>query len=158
MAHRYGLDLLPLPQFLAQRRAAWPVPLLNAGDLAAASAAWPDIVTHAPEVSGRDILCIDGRAALLDAATVRAFVGSARVAVAAADAGCGVLLVEQHVHKAMTIADRVVVLRRGRLELEGTVDDLRSRLDEIQASYLEAEPGPDLVDHGSSPLPANGAH
>uniref|UniRef100_B8DMD4 Acylneuraminate cytidylyltransferase n=1 Tax=Nitratidesulfovibrio vulgaris (strain DSM 19637 / Miyazaki F) TaxID=883 RepID=B8DMD4_NITV9 len=89
VAHRYGLDLLPLPQILAQRRAAWPVPLLNAGDLAAASAAWPDIVTHAPEVSGRDILCIDGRAALLDAATVRAFVGSARVAVAAADAGCG---------------------------------------------------------------------
>ncbi|RXF74243.1 acylneuraminate cytidylyltransferase, partial [Desulfovibrio sp. DS-1] len=87
VAHRYGLDLLPLPQFLATRRAAWPVPLLNAGDLAAASTAGPAIVTHAPEVFGRDILCIDGRAALLDAATLRAFVGSARAALAAANAG-----------------------------------------------------------------------
>ncbi|HEU6436406.1 MAG TPA: acylneuraminate cytidylyltransferase [Nitratidesulfovibrio sp.] len=89
VARRYGLNLLPLPESLAQRRAAWPVPLLAAGNLAAGSAVWPDISTAAPECSGRDILCIDGRAALLDAATVRAFVSSARAALAAADAGCG---------------------------------------------------------------------
>lgn len=74
VARRYGLDLLPLPEFLANRRAAWPVPLLAAGDLAAGSAAWPGAFSDAPELSGRDILCIDGRAALLDAATLRAFV------------------------------------------------------------------------------------
>ena len=89
VARRYGLDLLPLPEFLASRRAAWPVPLLAAGDLAAGSTVWPDISTAAPECSGRDILCIDGRAALLDAATVRDFVSSARAVLAPADAGYG---------------------------------------------------------------------
>ncbi|MBG3878477.1 acylneuraminate cytidylyltransferase, partial [Desulfovibrio oxamicus] len=89
VARRYGLSLLPLPEFLAQRRAAWPVPLLAAGDLASARAVWPNISNGASGFSGRDILCIDGRAALLDAATLRAFVGSARAALAADDAGCG---------------------------------------------------------------------
>lgn len=72
VAQGYGLPLLPLPKFLADRRAAWPVPLLSRGDLAAGNggAAWPGF----PGITGRDILCIDGRAALLDAATLRAFV------------------------------------------------------------------------------------
>ena len=55
---------------------------------------------------------------------------------AAADAGVGVLLVEQHVHKALQVADRVYVMRRGRVELRGTADELRNRVEEIQASYL----------------------
>jgi branched-chain amino acid transport system ATP-binding protein len=59
-----------------------------------------------------------------------------RVVRQAADSGIGVLLVEQHVHKAMTVADRAYVLQRGRVEIEGRVEDLRGRLDEIQASYL----------------------
>jgi branched-chain amino acid transport system ATP-binding protein len=54
----------------------------------------------------------------------------------AADNGVGVLLVEQHVHKAMTIADRVYVMDRGRISISGTADELRHRVDEIQASYL----------------------
>jgi len=89
VARRYGLPRFtqsPLPEFLANRRAAWPVPLLTAGDLAAGRAAWPGASSDAPEFSGRDILCIDGRAALLDAATLRAFVTSA---LANANAGCG---------------------------------------------------------------------
>jgi ABC-type branched-subunit amino acid transport system ATPase component len=59
----------------------------------------------------------------------------------AADDGIGVLLVEQHVHKAMEVADRILVLRRGALELSGTVHELRDRLDEIQDAYLRPEPG-----------------
>ena len=55
---------------------------------------------------------------------------------AAADAGVGVVLVEQHVHKALTIADRVYVMDRGHIALSGTAMDLRERVDEIQASYL----------------------
>lgn len=90
VARRYGLDLLPLPESLAQRRAAWPVPLLAAGDLAAGSAVWSHLwagrTTAAPECSGRDILCIDGRAALLDADTLRDFVTTF---LAPANAGCG---------------------------------------------------------------------
>jgi len=55
----------------------------------------------------------------------------------AADGGIGVLLVEQHVHKALAIADRVLILRRGLLELEGSAVELRDRVDEIQAAYLQ---------------------
>ena len=56
---------------------------------------------------------------------------------AAADGGLGVLLVEQHVHKALRVADRVLVMRRGAVELEGTADDLRDRVDDIQRAYLQ---------------------
>jgi branched-chain amino acid transport system ATP-binding protein len=59
----------------------------------------------------------------------------------AADEGIGVLLVEQHVHKAMQFADRMLVLRRGVVELAGTVAELRGRLHEIQDAYLRPEPG-----------------
>jgi ABC-type branched-subunit amino acid transport system ATPase component len=55
---------------------------------------------------------------------------------AAADSGVGVLLVEQHVHKALAIADRVYVMDRGRIAISGAAADLRERVDEIQASYL----------------------
>jgi ABC-type branched-subunit amino acid transport system ATPase component len=54
----------------------------------------------------------------------------------AADAGLGVLLVEQHVRKVMTIADRVLVMRRGRIELSGTAAELHDQIEAIQASYL----------------------
>jgi sulfate-transporting ATPase len=60
-----------------------------------------------------------------------------RAVRAAADDGIGVLLVEQHVHKALAIADRVLVLRRGIVELEGPAAVLRDRVDEIQAAYLQ---------------------
>lgn len=54
----------------------------------------------------------------------------------AADEGVGVLLVEQHVSKVLQVADRVYLLRRGRVELSGTAAELRSRLTDIEGSYL----------------------
>ena len=60
-----------------------------------------------------------------------------RAVRAAADDGMGVLLVEQHVHKALAVADRVLVLRRGVVELDGSAVELRDRVDEIQAAYLQ---------------------
>jgi branched-chain amino acid transport system ATP-binding protein len=55
--------------------------------------------------------------------------------VASEDA-TGVLLVEQHVRKALAIADRVYVMQRGRIVISGTVDEVRDRIDEIEAGYL----------------------
>jgi len=58
---------------------------------------------------------------------------------AAADEGIGVLLVEQHIHKALTIADRAYILRRGEVQLEGNADEIRDRIDEIQNLYMTAK-------------------
>jgi len=54
----------------------------------------------------------------------------------AADAGCAVLLVEQHVRLALGIADHVIVLQRGRVRIAGPAAELSGRLTEIEASYL----------------------
>jgi branched-chain amino acid transport system ATP-binding protein len=54
----------------------------------------------------------------------------------AADDGLGVLLVEQQVHRALDVADRVVVLRHGSVEFAGTSDEAHSKIDLIQAAYL----------------------
>ncbi len=56
---------------------------------------------------------------------------------AAADTrGVGVLLVEQHVRKALTIADRVYVMERGQIALTGTADEVAGQLDRIEDAYL----------------------
>jgi branched-chain amino acid transport system ATP-binding protein len=55
---------------------------------------------------------------------------------AAADRGTAVLLVEQHVRKALKYADRVYVMRRGRIELTGTGAEMIRRTAEIEDQYL----------------------
>ncbi len=55
---------------------------------------------------------------------------------AADERGVGVLLVEQHVRQALKIADRVYLMERGRIVLDGTADQVRGQLDEIEAAYL----------------------
>jgi branched-chain amino acid transport system ATP-binding protein len=54
---------------------------------------------------------------------------------AADESQLGALVVEQHVQEALRIADRVYVMRRGEIVLEGSVDDVRENLDEL---YLAA--------------------
>jgi branched-chain amino acid transport system ATP-binding protein len=54
----------------------------------------------------------------------------------AADSGVGVLLVEQHVRQALTIADRVYVMQRGKIALSGSVSEIAGQLDKIEAAYL----------------------
>ena len=56
-----------------------------------------------------------------------------------ADNGVGVLLVEQHVRKVLEIADYVYVLQRGRVHMHGPADELRDRLEEIEASYFAVD-------------------
>lgn len=60
---------------------------------------------------------------------------------AAADDGMGVLLVEQHVHRVLEIADRVYVLRQGAIQYTGPAQEARERIDEIRGMYLEASAG-----------------
>jgi branched-chain amino acid transport system ATP-binding protein len=52
-----------------------------------------------------------------------------------------VLLVEQHVRKALEYCDRAYVMHRGRIELSGSTGELRGRLDEIEDRYLTAATG-----------------
>jgi branched-chain amino acid transport system ATP-binding protein len=59
------------------------------------------------------------------------------VARAAAGDGVAVVLVGQHAHQALDIADDVVLLAHGRIELSGPVSGLRADLDRVLASgYL----------------------
>jgi len=62
-----------------------------------------------------------------------------RAVRAAADRGIGALLVEQHVHRVLEIADRVYLLRHGAVEFTGTAAEARANIDEIQATYLTRE-------------------
>ena len=54
----------------------------------------------------------------------------------AAHEGVGTLLVEQHIHMALQVADRAYVMRRGKIELEGTAAELAARAGAIEAAYL----------------------
>ncbi|MGD9796249.1 MAG: ABC transporter ATP-binding protein [Acidimicrobiia bacterium] len=60
----------------------------------------------------------------------------AAVQAAAKERGVGVLLVEQHVRKALQFADRACVMSRGQIVIEGTANEIRDRLPEIEAAYL----------------------
>ena len=52
------------------------------------------------------------------------------------ETGIGVLLVEQHIHMALTVADRAYVMNHGEIVLEGTGQELSGRRDLLEASYL----------------------
>jgi branched-chain amino acid transport system ATP-binding protein len=54
----------------------------------------------------------------------------------ALEQGTAVLLVEQHTAMALSVADRVYVMRRGRIALESEAAELRATSDALEASYL----------------------
>jgi ABC-type branched-subunit amino acid transport system ATPase component len=54
----------------------------------------------------------------------------------AADRGAGALVVEQHVHKALRIADRVYVMRRGTIQITGTAVQFHDRIEQVEAAYF----------------------
>jgi branched-chain amino acid transport system ATP-binding protein len=55
--------------------------------------------------------------------------------------GVGVLIVEQHVHLALQVADRAYVMSHGEVVLQGAAAELIERQDLLQASYLGGELG-----------------
>ena len=55
---------------------------------------------------------------------------------AADEQGTGVVMVEQHAHKALKFADRAIVLRRGHIELDLMGDEARRRIDDVERAYL----------------------
>jgi sulfate-transporting ATPase len=59
-----------------------------------------------------------------------------RAVRAAADQGVGVLLVEQHAGEALSIADRVIVLRHGRVVMQGSAAELRDHVGDLESAYL----------------------
>jgi branched-chain amino acid transport system ATP-binding protein len=58
---------------------------------------------------------------------------------AAADRGTAVVLVEQHIRHALTVADKGYVLRRGRVALSGTGSELAADAEAIGRHYIAGE-------------------
>jgi branched-chain amino acid transport system ATP-binding protein len=57
---------------------------------------------------------------------------------AADEQGTGVLMVEQHAHKALRYADRAIVVRRGRVVLDLSGGEARRRISDVEQAYLTA--------------------
>ncbi len=60
---------------------------------------------------------------------------------AAADSGTGVLMVEQYARKALDYADRVYVMSGGRIEMDLSAEEGRSRVADIEAAYFKTGNG-----------------
>ncbi|HEY1597042.1 MAG TPA: ABC transporter ATP-binding protein [Thermoleophilaceae bacterium] len=71
----------------------------------------------------------------------------------AKDSGCGVLLVEQHIQLALTVADRGYVLSHGELVLHDSAEVLRGNRDLLMASYFGERATASLDASAANPTP-----
>lgn len=96
------------------------------------------MLTLARALSGSPrILLADEMSLGLAPLIVQRLLGAVR---SAADRGVGVLLVEQQIRNAFTVADRAYVLQRGKVVLQGPTSQLRDQIESIEASYLAGTP------------------
>ena len=65
-----------------------------------------------------------------------------------ADAGAGVLLIEQFAHLALSLAKTAYVLEGGRIRYEGTAEELKEHPDVLHSAYLSGERAADLPPEG----------
>jgi branched-chain amino acid transport system ATP-binding protein len=92
------------------------------------------MLTLARALAGKPRLLLADELSLgLAPLVVRRILGAVREA---ANAGVGVLLVEQHARDALEIADRAYILRNGRIEFAGDAQDLRRDPAALRAAYL----------------------
>jgi ABC-type branched-subunit amino acid transport system ATPase component len=68
-----------------------------------------------------------------------------------ADDGAAVLLVEQHAHEALAIADRACVLHRGKIAVEGSAETVRTSLDDLERVYLSGSTPTESAIHATRP-------
>jgi branched-chain amino acid transport system ATP-binding protein len=123
VAPKVAFDLFPALERIMDRRAG----LCSGGEQQMLSLA--RALGRDPKVLLADELSL-GLAPIIVANLLKA------VRDAADERGVGVLLVEQHVRQALEIADRVYLMERGRIILNGTSDELTSQLGKIEDTYL----------------------